>query len=98
MKIAIYSRKSKFTGKGDSIGNQIDRCRDYINFIYSEQKDIEIIIFEDEGFSGKNTERPGFKRMINMVKGKELDAVVVYQLNRLGRKVKDRLENKKGDI
>lgn len=92
MKIAIYSRKSKFTGKGDSIGNQIDRCRDYINFIYSEQKDIEIIIFEDEGFSGKNTERPGFKKMMHMVKGKELDAVVVYQLNRLGRKVKDILE------
>ncbi len=92
MKIAIYSRKSKFTGKGDSIGNQIDRCRDYINFIYSEQKDIEIIIFEDEGFSGKNTERPGFKRMMHMVKGKELDSVVVYQLNRLGRKVKDILE------
>ena len=34
MKIAIYSRKSKFTGKGDSIGNQIDRCKDYINFIF----------------------------------------------------------------
>lgn len=92
MKIAIYSRKSKFTGKGDSIGNQIDRCRDYINFIYSEQKDIEIIIFEDEGFSGKNTERPGFKKMMHMVKAKELDSVVVYQLNRLGRKVKDILE------
>lgn len=36
MKIAIYSRKSKFTGKGDSIGNQIDRCKDYINFIFMD--------------------------------------------------------------
>lgn len=92
MKIAIYSRKSKFTGKGDSIGNQIDRCRDYINFIYSEQNDIEIVIFEDEGFSGKNTDRPAFKKMMHMIKMKELDAVIVYQLNRLGRKVKDILE------
>ncbi len=25
-KIAIYSRKSKFTGKGESIGNQIELC------------------------------------------------------------------------
>ena len=45
MKIAIYSRKSKFTGKGDSIGNQIDRCKDYINFIFIEEKNIEIEIF-----------------------------------------------------
>ena len=28
--IAIYSRKSKFTGKGESIGNQIELCREYI--------------------------------------------------------------------
>ena len=29
MKIAIYSRKSKFTGKGESIENQITLCREY---------------------------------------------------------------------
>lgn len=28
--IAIYSRKSKFTGKGESIGNQAELCREYI--------------------------------------------------------------------
>lgn len=92
MKIAIYSRKSKFTGKGDSIGNQIDMCKDYINFIFMDQEDIQIEIFEDEGYSGKNTDRPSFKRMMQMIKLKDLDAVVVYQLNRLGRKVKDILE------
>ena len=26
--IAIYSRKSKFTGKGESIGNQIELCKE----------------------------------------------------------------------
>ena len=26
--IAIYSRKSRYTGKGESIGNQIDLCRE----------------------------------------------------------------------
>ena len=34
MKIAIYSRKSKYTGKGDSIGNQIQMCKDYIETHY----------------------------------------------------------------
>lgn len=30
MKVAIYSRKSKYTEKCDSIGNQIQMCKDYI--------------------------------------------------------------------
>ena len=29
--IAIYTRKSKFTGKGESIGNQVEVCRDYVS-------------------------------------------------------------------
>ena len=53
MNIAIYSRKSKFTGKGDSIENQVEMCRDYIGLHYpNEEHHIEV--FEDEGFSGKN--------------------------------------------
>ena len=57
MKIAIYSRKSKFTGKGDSIGNQIDRCKDYINFIFMEEKNIEIKGSYLNLISGKMMER-----------------------------------------
>lgn len=26
----IYSRKSKFTGKGESVENQVEMCRNYI--------------------------------------------------------------------
>ena len=33
-KIAIYSRKSKFTGKGESIGNQIEECKKHIAYKY----------------------------------------------------------------
>lgn len=29
-RFVIYSRKSKFTGKGESIENQIELCRQYI--------------------------------------------------------------------
>ena len=29
MKIAIYSRKSKYSDKGDSIENQIQLCKEY---------------------------------------------------------------------
>ena len=34
--IAIYSRKSKFTGKGESIGNQVELCKDYIRNMFGK--------------------------------------------------------------
>ena len=50
----IYSRKSKFTGKGESIENQIEMCRQYIATHYSEEEAEAALIYEDEGFSGGN--------------------------------------------
>ena len=88
-KIAIYSRKSKFTGKGESIGNQIEICRRYIERFYTGIVEDDILIFEDEGFSGKNTNRPHYKDMIDKVKSKEIKAVVCYRLDRVSRSVGD---------
>ena len=34
----IYSRKSKFTGKGESIENQIELCRQYIASHYGAEQ------------------------------------------------------------
>ena len=34
--IAIYSRKSRFTGKGESIGNQVELCRSYIRTAFGD--------------------------------------------------------------
>ena len=67
MKIAIYSRKSKYTGKGDSIGNQIQMCKDYIETHY-RNNDPEYIIYEDEGFSGGNINRPKFQKLLSDIK------------------------------
>ena len=60
----IYSRKSKFTGKGESIENQIEMCRRYIATHYSEEEAEQALVYEDEGFSGGNLERPRFKKMM----------------------------------
>ena len=35
--IAIYSRKSKFTGKGECVGNQIELCKDYIRTMFGRR-------------------------------------------------------------
>lgn len=57
-RIAIYSRKSKFTGKGDSIENQIEMCREYIRMHFPDSEQLDISVYEDEGVSGKNLDRP----------------------------------------
>ena len=50
----IYSRKSKFTGKGESIENQIELCRQYIAMHFGEEAAENVLVYEDEGFSGGN--------------------------------------------
>ena len=86
-KVAIYSRKSVFTGKGESIENQIEMCQEY--YIRNYGNDVEFIIYEDEGFSGGNTNRPKFKEMINNIKSKEFDTLICYRLDRISRNVAD---------
>ena len=58
----IYSRKSKFTGKGESIENQIELCRQYIAMHFGEKAAENVLVYEDEGFSGGNLERLQFKK------------------------------------
>lgn len=90
MTIAIYSRKSKFTGKGESIENQIIKCQKFIEFKFSNEiteKDIEIYV--DEGFSGKNENRPKYQEMISKVRNGKINKIIIYQLNRLGRNARD---------
>ena len=88
-KFAIYSRKSKFTGKGESIGNQIELCKQNIHLSYPNITDEDILIFEDEGFSGGNTNRPQFQEMLNLCRQKEIRCIVCYKLDRISRNVSD---------
>ena len=86
MKIAVYSRKSVLTGRGESVGNQIEICRKYIE---TKIGVCETEVYEDEGFSGKNAERPAFKRLLKDIKDGKIQAVVCYRLDRISRNVGD---------
>ncbi|SHI92097.1 recombinase family protein [Lutispora thermophila] len=88
MKAAIYSRKSKYTGKGESVENQIQLCKEYgIKNLGIDEKNF--IIYEDEGFSGSNTKRPEFQKMLNDIKRKKIDTIICYRLDRISRNVLD---------
>lgn len=87
--IAIYSRKSKFTGKGESIGNQIELCKEYIQTHYTEIPQDHILVYEDEGFSGGNLNRPDFKKMMEAARQRRFKAIIVYRLDRISRNISD---------
>lgn len=86
LRIAIYSRKSVETDTGESIKNQIAICKRYFE---RENEECKFEVFEDEGFSGGNTNRPDFQRMLELVKAKQFDIVAVYKVDRIARNIVD---------
>jgi site-specific DNA recombinase len=86
MKAAIYSRKSKFKEEGESIENQINMCIHYLKNILNID---EYEIFEDEGFSGGNINRPHFQKLMRDIKNKKFTHLICYRLDRISRNVAD---------
>ncbi|KZL93586.1 recombinase family protein [Clostridium magnum] len=82
---AIYSRKSKFTGKGESIENQIQLCTNHAKSLGID----EFLIYEDEGFSGRTTDRPQFQKMLKDGKSKKFSFLICYRLDRISRNIAD---------
>ena len=90
IRIAIYSRKSKYSDKGDSVGNQVEIAIKYIEQHYpSDEYEVEIVIFEDDGFSGGNIERPKFKEFLIEENKKPFNILICYRLDRISRNIAD---------
>lgn len=88
MRIATYGRKSVYSDKSDSVDNQQRMCREFVDVKYSGQVS-SFECYQDEGFTGANTNRPGLQRLLSDVKDGLVDVLVVYQLDRLSRDVRD---------
>jgi site-specific DNA recombinase len=59
---------------------------------YCALHDFELLeIIEDAGKSGKDLNREGVQDLTSRIKGRKIDAVIVYKLDRLSRKVIDTL-------
>jgi len=89
-KIAIYSRKSKFTGKGESTENQVEMCKAYLKSKFFESyRDEGLYIYEDEGFSGSHINRPEFLKMMEGARERKFNTVICYRLDRISRNISD---------
>lgn len=83
MATAIYGRQSVDKKDSISIEAQIGLCKKECN------GESNFKIYTDKGYSGKNTDRPQFRRMMQDVKSGLIDRVVVYRLDRLSRSITD---------
>lgn len=81
---ALYVRKSKATEKGESIENQIKRGKDLCNY-----KGWSYQIYEDYDVSGKNLDRPSFKKLMYDINQGMIHTLVCYKLDRVSRSVND---------
>ena len=86
--IAIYMRLSKeddfMADESNSISNQRQFIRSFINKD-SELKKLNIIEFTDDGYSGKNMERPDMQNMLDLIKRKQISYVIVKDFSRFSR-------------
>jgi site-specific DNA recombinase len=74
--------------EGVSLENQKSKIE-----AYSQPKDLTLVeIVEDAGLSAKNLKRPGVQKVLKLARKKEIDAVVVYKLDRIFRSTVDALE------
>jgi DNA invertase Pin-like site-specific DNA recombinase len=79
---AIYARQSIDKKDSISIESQIEFCR-------HELKGGQAKEYRDKGYSGKNTDRPDFQRLLRDIEAGLIAKVVVYKLDRISRSILD---------
>lgn len=83
--VGAYKRLSREDGNGEvsnSIINQTELIKDYVK----SQKNMELVAeYDDDGYSGVNFERPAFQQMLEDIKAKKINCVIVKDLSRFGR-------------
>ncbi|MFH2203563.1 MAG: recombinase family protein [Elusimicrobiota bacterium] len=86
-RVACYVRVSteEQAQSGYSVPAQIDR----LEAMSKAQGWRRLPVYLDEGYSGKNLERPAVKRLLEDARKKKFDVVLVYKLDRLSRRLSD---------
>ena len=81
MEEVVYARQSVEKKNSISIEGQIELCR--------RAASGNLSVYQDRGYSGKNTERPDFQRLLRDIQAGKISKVYVYRLDRFSRSVAD---------
>ena len=79
---ALYTRQSVEKADSISIESQLEYCK-------YETRGNPYKEYIDKGYSGKNTNRPAFEKMLEHIKQGEVSRVIVYKLDRISRSILD---------
>lgn len=82
---ARLSREEATANLSASIENQMQYLRDYC----ASSQIVLLDIFVDDGYSGSNFDRPGFKRLIAALETGKANMVITKDLSRLGRDMRE---------
>ena len=86
IRCAIYTRQSVSSDDGlSSCQVQFELCASYV---LSHRPVGWLLLpdrFDDEGYSGATTDRPGLQRLLALVRNREVDRLVIHRLDRLSR-------------
>ena len=89
---AIYTRKSTEEGLEQEF-NSLDAQRECAEaYILSQRHEGWTVLphrYDDGGFTGANTDRPGLRQLLADVEAGGIDCVVVYKVDRLSRSLLD---------
>lgn len=84
-RVGLYMRLSREDGdkeESSSVTNQREMLKRYV----SEQENFFIVKeYVDDGYTGTNFDRPGFKQMVEDIEAGIIDTVITKDLSRLGR-------------
>lgn len=81
-KTAIYARLSKENQQGEKIETQIEEIKNYIE----NRRIFELVdIYADNGYSGTNFQRPEFERLMEDIRNRKIDCIIVRDLSRFAR-------------
>src|ERR1035441_141353 len=89
---AIYTRKSSEEGLGqdfNSLHAQREACEAFIKSQTGEGWRLVKTAYDDGGFSGGTMERPALQRLLEDIRSRLIDLVVVYKVDRLTRSLAD---------
>ena len=81
------SKEDEDIAKSETLqSNSIENQKEYIEDYLQSKPEIRVVDFYiDDGYSGVNFDRPDFQRMLQDIKDKKINCVIVKDLSRLGR-------------
>lgn len=86
-KAALYVRVSTLHQiDKDSLPFQRQELENYAKYALNIE---EVVIFEDAGYSAKNTDRPKYQEMMKRIRSGEFTHLLVWKIDRISRNLKD---------